>query len=557
MFNLKSLKRDTNRWSWYTLFLVGFVTLPLFALFIRTFSGPGESWSHLMDTVLVGYAINSLLLVLGTSFFSLLLGISSAWAVSRYRFPFKKTLEWLLIVPLTLPSYIMAYAYAGIFDYGGAFSVFAKALGLGYDKVDILNLPGLIFILSISLYPYVYVASRAVFLYQSSRLIEASSLLGAKESKTLFQVVLPMARPAIFGGLLLVVMEVLNDYGAAKYYGVSTLTTGIFRAWFALEEPNTAVFLSIILLLMVFTFVVLERWQRGNRSFQIATKSDIRLQPIHPSKRKGVFLFVIASTPVFLGFLLPLFQLLKWLGITWYKTSSSDYIRIALQSMGIALLSAVLTVLVVLMVIYFPKWNRLKILKGSTSLATLGYAIPGAILAIGVMLPTLQIDRWLLKLSQSVNGSDFGTIFLLNGTIIALVYAYIIRFLAVGFKPLKGSQLKLGESLSESSKLLGKSTLKTFFKIDAPLLKTGILSALLLVFVDIMKELPLTLILKPYDVNTLAVKAYEYASDELIMESALPSLTIIIAGLLPILFLNKLLLQDSRSTKEKNRRTIH
>ncbi|MEM1337124.1 MAG: iron ABC transporter permease [Bacteroidota bacterium] len=546
MFNLKTLLRDTNRWSWGTLCLVSFVTLPVFALFLRSFSGPGESWSHLMDTVLGGYTLNSFVLVLGTALFSLLLGVPTAWVVSRYHFPFKKLLEWLLIVPLTLPSYITAYAYAGLFDYGGSFSILAKALGFGTLKVDILNLPGLIFILSVSLYPYVYVAARAVFLYQSSRLIEASQMLGAKGFKTLVRVVLPMARPAIFGGLLLVIMEVLNDYGAAKYYGVNTLTTGIFRAWFALEEPNTAVFLSLILLLMVLLFVLLERWQRGNRSFQITTKSNIRLQAVHPSKRKKGVAFGIAFIPVLLGFLLPVFQLLKWLGITWSKTASASYVSLALQSIGIALLAALLTVLAVLMVIYFPKWNRLKALKGSTRLATVGYAIPGAVLAIGVMLPTLQMDRWFLQLNQNSDGSGTGALVVLNGTIIALVYAYIIRFLAVGFKPLQASQLKLGESLSESSKLLGRNTLKTFFKVDAPLLKTGIFSAVLLVFVDIMKELPLTLILKPYDVNTLAVKAYEYASDELIMESALPSLTIIAAGLLPILFLNKLLLDNSR-----------
>ncbi|MEM9000623.1 MAG: iron ABC transporter permease [Bacteroidota bacterium] len=542
---LNTLLRDTNRWSWGTLFLIGFVTLPLFALFIGTLSGPGESWDHLLDTVLVDYALNSFLLVLGTSFFTLLLGVSSAWVVSRYHFPFKKIVEWLLIVPLTLPSYITAYAYAGLFDYGGPFSTLAKALGFGTPKVDILNLPGLIFILSVSLYPYVYVASRAVFLYQSSRLIEASNILGANRFKTLFYVVLPMARPAIFGGLLLVIMEVLNDYGAAKYYGVNTLTTGVFRAWFALEESDTAIFLSIILLLMVLVFVLLERWQRGNRSFQMATKSAIRLPSIHPSKTTKWMLFIVAFVPVLLGFLLPTFQLLQWLGITWEKTASTSYGSIALQSIGIALLSAILTVLIVLMVIYFPKWNRLKVLKKSTRLATLGYAIPGAVLAIGVMLPTLQIDRWLLQFNQNSGEIGAGTLLLLNGTIIALVYAYIIRFLAVGFKPLQGSQLKLGESLSESSRLLGKNTLKTFFKIDVPLLKTGIFSAILLVFVDIMKELPLTLILKPYNINTLAVKAYEYASDELIMESALPSLTIVATGLLPILFLNKLLLNNS------------
>lgn len=512
------------------------------ALFIATLSGPGESWLHLAKTVLADYALNSLFLVLGTSIFTLLLGISSAWMVSRFQFTGKRMVEWMLILPLTIPSYITAYAYAGIFDYGGPLSQFLTFLGIRGIKIDILNLTGLIFILSISLYPYVYVASRSVFLYQSARLIEASNILRAGAYKTFFKVVLPMARPAIFGGLLLVIMEVLNDYGAAKYYGVNTLTTGIFRAWFSLGELNTAVFLSLILLLMVLLFVGLERWQRGNRSYRMASKSDIRLPSIKPKKSQKGLVYLIISIPILLGFILPVLQLLSWLVLTLHKTASTTYITIALQSVGIAIVSAILTIFFGLLAIYLPKWNRLKLLKGSTNFTTLGYAIPGAVLAIGVMIPTLGIDRWIQQLNKNL--WENSTIFLINGTVIGLVYAYIIRFLAVGFKPLQASQLKIGNSLAESSKILGKSTLKTFFKIDLPLLKTGILSAILLVFVDIMKELPLTLILKPYDVNTLAVKAYEYASDELIMESALPSLTIIAAGLIPIIFLNKLLLKD-------------
>ena len=285
MLPFKTLRRDTNSWSLFTLLFVGFVTLPLFALFITTFSGPGESWGHLVKTILFRYTINSLALVLGTSFFATVLGVSSAWVVSRYQIPGKRVFEWLLILPLTIPSYITAYAYAGVFDYGGTFSKIMDGFGLTSLKVDILNLPGLIFILSISLYPYVYVASRAIFLYQSGRLIEASKALGASEMQTFLRVVAPLARPAIFGGLLLVVMEVLNDYGAAKYFGVNTLTTGIFRSWFSLEEPNAAVFLSCILLVVVLFFVLLERWQRGNRAYVISTKADIEL-PCRPLKKK-------------------------------------------------------------------------------------------------------------------------------------------------------------------------------------------------------------------------------------------------------------------------------
>lgn len=534
MLHLKKIKRDFDHWSWLTLIIVIFVSIPLLALIFKTFSGPGESWSHLVKTILGRYTLNSIWLVVGVSFFTLLFGVPSAWIVSRYHFYGKKMFEWLLILPLTIPSYITAYAYAGIFDYGGTVSTIFGWLGIEGFKIDIMNIYGLIFILSISLYPYVYVASRAVFMYQSGRLIEASNMLGASNTKTLFKIVLPIARPAIIGGLLLVIMEVFNDYGAAKYFGVNTLTTGVFRAWFSLEEPNTAVFISLILLLLVLIFVLIERWQRGNKGYQMMTKSDIKLKVIESSKSKKWIFTSVVFMPVFLGFITPVFQLLKWLSLTWENTFSMSYANIALQSVGISLTAAMLTVLFGLLIIYFPKWNRINYLQKSSNLATVGYAIPGAVLAIGVMIPAITFDRWLMSFTDGA--------FLINGTIFILVYAYIIRFLAVSFKPLQSSQLKIGKSLSESSLLLGKSTLKTFFNIDVPLIKTGIFSAVLLVFVDMMKELPLTLILKPYNVNTLAVKAFEYASDELIMESALPALTIIATGLLPILFLNRLLL---------------
>lgn len=511
--------------------------LPIIALLLTVFKGPGESWGHLVDTVLVTYTANSFVLVLFTAILTVLIGVSTAWIVSRYQFTGKRLVEWLLIMPLTIPSYITAYAYAGIFDYGGLFSKLLTGLGIEGVKLDIFNIQGLIFILSISLFPYVYVATRAVFLFQSQRLIEASSALRAGYFKTFFRVVLPLARPALFGGVLLVIMEVLNDYGAAKYYGVNTLTTGVFRAWFALEELDTAVALALILLGIVLAFVVLEKWLRGKRSYQLSTKSNVRLTTLKSSRSQNLLFLLLTGIPIVFGFIFPVIQLVLWLTLTWEKTFSVQYFTIALQSVGIALLAAFMTVLIALMIIYFSTWNRLSVLKGLNRIAALGYAIPGAVLAIGVLIPILAMDNWLLKLQGATPS------FLLNGTIIALLYAYIIRFLAVSFKPLQANQLKISDSLSESAHSLGSGTLKTFFKIEFPLLRTGIFSAVILVFIDTIKELPLTLILKPYDVNTLAVKAYEYASDELVMESALPALTIIIAGLIPILLFNNLLLK--------------
>lgn len=543
MISLKStyLKRDINKWSFYTLAIVLFVSVPILIIFYKLFSGPGESWQHIVDYVLVDYTINTLWLIIGCLIFTLIFGVYSAWIVSRYQLPFQKILEWMLILPLAIPSYITAYAYAGFFDYGGSLELLLRSFGLTINKIDILNIYGLIMVLSLSLFPYVYVSARAVFLYQSNRIIEASKLLGVSELKTFFKVVLPIARPAIVAGVFLVLMEVLNDYGAAKYFGIPTFTTGIFRTWFSLEEPLTAVYLSAILLVFVFMLILLERLQRGDKKFSNATKSDVPLPKRDTSKSFKLVLTFLVSIPIILGFIIPFFQLIYWSTLTFSSTFTLPLVFIVFQSFLVAFTSSILTVFFALMILYFPTWNRIKLFKNSSKIATLGYAIPGAVIALGVMIPTLFFDKWFINVVKQVANIEIGL--LINSSIAILVYAYIIRFLAVAFNPIAASQTKINKSLFESSKLLGKSNFTTFFKIEFPLLKTAIYSAIILVFVDVMKELPLTLILKPYHINTLAVKAYEYASDEQIMEVSVPSLLIITTGIIPIIMLNKLILR--------------
>lgn len=544
-YKLTYFKRDFNKWSIFTLAIVLFMTIPLLTIIFQLFYGPGELWSHIVSNVLVDYVLNSFWLLLGCLSIVFMIGVSSAWLVSRYYFPFSKQIEWLLILPLALPSYITAYAYAGFFDYGGSLSFILKNLGIDSFKIDIMNLPGLIFILSISLFPYVYVVSRGFFLYQSGRLIESSKLLGVNEKNTFFKVILPLARPAIVGGLLLVAMEVLNDYGAAKYYGISTFTTGIFRTWFSLEDAATAIYLCAILLVIIFLFVLLEKNQRKHINYEMSSKSSSKLPKISVSKKKQWVLVLLLSIPIFLGFILPIAQLLYWSFLTFASVASYSFLMIALQSLWIAFVSAFFTVLFALLIVYIPKWNRLKILKKTTQLSTIGYAIPGAVLAIGVLIPLIAFDKWIIEMVRTIFSKDIG--FIINGTIFALIYAYVIRFLAVAFNPIQAHQLKIGGALSESSRLLGKGNLKTFLKIDLPLLKPALMGAFILVFMDTMKELPLTLILKPYNIQTLAVKAYEYASDELILEASLPSLCIVVTGIIPVILLNKFILNDKTS----------
>lgn len=537
---IKRFKRDNNRWSVLTLAIVLFLALPIIFIGVELFSGPGETWSHIVKYLLPDYIWNSLYLIVFCSLLVLLFGVSSAWFVSRFDFPFRKQLEWLLILPLAIPSYIVGYAYAGIFDYGGSLDLLFRQMNLEFIRIDIMNRAGLAFVLSISLFPYVYVSARAFFLNQANNLLEASKMLGVGERKTFFKLMLPLARPAIVAGLVLVLMEVLNDYGAASYYGVNTFTTGIFRSWFSLEEPQTAVYLSALLVVIIFALILIEKWQVRKVKFTSSKTNNTQIQRKKLNKSNKVVVFILVFIPVLLGFVFPVAQLIYWAFLTASRVFDMEFIWISIQSFGIAITSAVITVVFALLLIYFSKWSVLRFIKNVARIGVLGYAIPGAVIAIGIMIPTLALDKWLIEVLGNF-GIDVGLI--INGTMIALIYAYAVRFLAVAYNPIESTALKVDNSIPDSSKVLGVGNLKTFFKIEFPLIKTGVFSAVILVFIDVMKELPLTLILKPYHIDTLAVKAFEYASDEMVMEAAIPSLFIIFTAMIPVIFLNKLLIK--------------
>ncbi|MCM4159965.1 iron ABC transporter permease [Antarcticibacterium flavum] len=540
-YRLKRLKRDSNKWAVLTLFILFLIALPVISIGVKLFSGPGETWGHIVDNLLLDYIGNSFFLIFACGALVLLLGVTSAWLVARFEFPLRQQMEWLLILPLAIPGYIVAYAYAGVFDYGGSFQLILQSLGFEFIRLDIMNRWGLAFVLGVSLFPYVYVSSRAFFLNQANSLLEASEMLGVGQVKTFFRLMLPMARPAIVAGLILVLMEVLNDYGAAKYYGVNTFTTGIFRSWFSLEEPETAVYLSALLIVIVFSLILLEKFQRRHVRFNSSRNNNDRIFRRKVSSRKQLVIFLVVFIPVLLGFLIPVAQLIYWATLTYGKVFDISFLALSLQSFGIAFLTAFITVIFAVTLIYFSKWSRLSFVRNVSKLGVLGYAIPGAVIAIGIMIPTISIDKWLIGVMDFLFNLNIGLI--LTGTLVALIYAYVVRFLAVAYNPIESTALKVSNAIPDSSKMLGVGNLRTFFKVEFPLIRTGIASAFILVFIDVLKELPLTLILKPFHVNTLAVKAYEYASDEMVMESAIPSLFIIITVMIPVIFLNRQLIK--------------
>ncbi|SHN20630.1 iron(III) transport system permease protein [Cyclobacterium lianum] len=518
-----------------SLLLLFFIAAPLLSIFVNLFSAPGSSWSHLTENLLVGYLQNTLLLLAGVALSTFILGVSLAWIVTNYEFPFRKHFEWLLILPLGFPGYIMAYTYTGLLDYTGPLQTFLRNqfdIQVVGSIVDIMNLPGAVFILSITLFPYVYLLSRASFLQQSRTFQDAAALLGSSNWYSFTKVALPMARPAIVGGIALAAMEVLNDYGTVKYFGVGTFTTGIFRSWFSMGDVTTAIYLAAILMLLVFSILYLEVLQRGKRRFSpvnFINKPTTRQQL---SKSK-TWLLTATCFLVFLGsFFIPFLQILHWVWISYESSLNSGFYLLVLRSFGLAAGSGLAVALIAVVLLYSLRLSSFSWFRSLTKIGTIGYAIPGAVIAIGIMIPVLSLDRWVF--------ADTGQL-MLSGSVSVLLFAYVVRFMAVGYHPLDAGFQKSGIQVNEASRLLGHNSWKTLLKIELPLVRASFFSAILLVFVDVLKELPLTLILRPFNYHTLATKAFDMATNEMIAESANSALIIILTGIFPIIFLNRVI----------------
>jgi iron(III) transport system permease protein len=521
---IKHFKRDFNKWTVLIVAVSLFLAIPVFSILISLFRGNGEMWEHITTYFLFDYIKNSIILIFGTGLLTFTIGTSSAWIISRYTFRYKKIIEWLLFMPLAIPSYIVAYTYVGLIGNGGTFIEILRDFGFSVIRVEMMNIYGLIWVLSFSLYPYVYAGTRTIFQSYPSQLKHTASLLGVSNKKYFFTVALPLASPAIIGGLFLVFMEVLNDYGAAKYYGVSTFTTGIFRTWTALEDLQSSIYLSAILVILVFILVLIVKWLRGRRSYNLTqtnTNQKSTENRVKISGLKKILYLGILLIPILFGFILPLIQLVIWGIQTFDSMFNNDLIILGLESLSLGLSTALLVVFLASLLIYLSKWNYLKRFNIFSRIATLGYVIPGAIIGVGIIRTSKSLtDLFSFQF-------DFEIGHLVYNSILVLIYAYLFRFIAVAYNSIEGNTLKIGNNLSESSYLLGYGKIKTFFKIDFPLLRSALLSSFILVLIDVMKELPLTLILKPYNLSTLAVRAYEYAEDERVAEAALPALFLI------------------------------
>jgi len=502
-------------------FIAILLSLPILIVLFNVWGVTKEAWTHLSQNLLGQYVSNTLIVVTGVAVLTLFIGVATAWWMATTQFPFRKTLEWLLILPLAIPSFINGITYSGITDYTGPIRVFLRQQGWADVSMDILNIGGVIFVMSLVLYPYVYLTSKAVFSLQSASRIEAARLLGASQLRTFFQVALPSAWPGIFAGLILVIMEVLNDYGTVNYYGVTTFTTGIFKAWLSLGDLPSAVLLSVFLIAFVLLLLMVDSRIRDRKQFSSQGKSTARKQLTGLTKW---MVFGACFAPFLFGFLIPVSQLIHWFYLANDRIRWADLLAGVSGTLQVALITSIVIVVLAWFFNYLQRRQTLTgIWQSVNKLALLGYSMPGAVVGIGVVALVLWIQpSWLF------------------GTTIALVIGYTTRFFAVGHNPIEAGYGKIPKSLDESARMLGNRTRSLLTNVHFPMLRPALLAAVVMVFIDIAKELPLTLILRPFNYQTLATQAFQFAKDEMVAESAAPSLMIILVATLPVYFLHRI-----------------
>lgn len=517
------------------------IASPVLVVLTGLFSPAVEVWQHLAETVLTRYILNSLGLMVGVGLGVVLLGVATAWCVTLCQFPGRRWLEWALLLPLAAPAYILAFTYTEFLEYYGPVQTGLRTL-FGWSSVgdywfpNVRSLGGAIALLTLTLYPYVYLLTRVAFLEQSTRTLEASRILGCSPWQSFYRVALPLARPAIAAGTTLALMETLSDFGTVDYFSVDTFTTGIYRTWFGLGDRIAATQLASLLLLFVLALIALEQWfRRRGRYYQTGQRTAANRYILQGWRKWGAL--ATCTLPIGLGFLLPALLLL-WRGLRYLDDLADErFWGYARNSLLLASLTAVLAGAIALLLAYGLRLRPTRAMQTSVRLAAMGYAIPGSVIAVGILVPLGRFDNTLDAWMQSTFGISTGL--LLSGTMVALIFAYLVRFLAVSFNAIESSLVRIKPSLDDAARSLGHSPLATLRRVHVPIVRGGMLTALMLVFVDVTKELPATLIIRPFNLDTLAVRAYQLASDERLAEAALPALAVVLVGMIPVAVLSR------------------
>ena len=534
--------------SWYrqSILFVAFLSIiPLLTIVkLAANRDPHNLWPHLIEVVLPRLAYDTVLLCFLVSLGVLVIGATTAWIVSIYRFPGCSFLKWFLMLPLSVPSYIVAFAYTDFLDHSGPVqtnlrAVFSWQSVHDYIFPEIRSVGGAAVVLSLVLYPYVYLLARTAFLNQGGSILDASRILGYGVSATFFNVALPLARPALFAGLAIALMETLSDFGTASLFALDTFTVGIYNIWLNMDSLSSAAQLSLILVMMIFTLISVERLSRGKRSFAIPSRQDRILEGIPLTNGRAILALFICFLPPFLGFVLPAFILAEgaWRALH-ISGASIMFWEDLVSTVTLAGSSAFVIVILGFFLAYGLRIDHSLWTTAVIRVTTLGYAVPGTVLAVGLIIPLAWVDNTLDILADSLWGLSTGLVF--SGTIFSLILAYSVRFLALSVHSMESGFARVTTSMDEAARLLGYRPGSILWKVHLPMLKGSLLSGALLIFVDVAKELPATLLMRPFGLETLATRAFAFAVDEQFERAALPAFMILLAGAIPVALLSKL-----------------
>ena len=536
-------KIRSSFWPLVSLAIAAHVAIPLIVLATNLGRSSDGTWQHLVDTVLTGYVVNTLLLAAGVGTFTLVLGVATAWLVTMCRFPTSRLLQWALLLPLAIPSYLLAYAATDLLQFAGPVQSWLRET-FQWTKQDywfpeIRSIPGAIVVLSLSLYPYVYLAARTAFIEQSVCALEASRTLGCGPWRSFFKVACPLARPSIVAGLSLVLMETLAEFGAVDHFAVDTFATGIYRTWMSRGSLVAAAQLSLCLLTAIMLLLVIESRARGQARYHHTTSRHRELTPIKLSLPSASIAGIVCWSPIAFGFILPA-AVFCWMTIqNGDRRSVEMLVEFGTHSVTLATIAAMTAVVLSTLVAYAHRLHPTRIVGTACRVCGLGYAIPGTVIGIGVLGMAWGIENRLNDVAEASMNWSPGLF--LSGTIAAVLLGYQTRFLAVSLGVIQAGLTRVRPSLDQAARTLGKTSGGTLLRVHIPLMRSSLLCAALLVFVDVLKELPATLILRPFNYDTLAVRVYQLASDERLDESSTAALAILVAGLLPVVVLSRLM----------------
>lgn len=533
---LPKLNGSVSFWRLAPFFVATIVLIPIIVVIFSIFTPADDVWHHLVETTLPSLLINTFWLCFGVVCGAILLGTSLAWLTAIYDFPGRKFFSWALLLPMAIPAYVTAFVVLGLFDYTGPIQTYLRTwLGVESNWIpDFYGRSGAILVMMLAFYPYIYLLARNAFITQGKRLIEAAQSLGLNRSQGFFKVALPMARPWIVAGAMLTLMETLADFGTVSVFNYDTFTTAIYKAWFSLFSLSAASQLASLLIIFVFIIIIIEQQLRARMRFAEAKSSRARNRiPLFGWKRLAASAY--AASILFIAFILPCSQLFVWAIAELNTTIELRYVEFLVHSLALSTIATLIIASIAILLVYATRLYSDRTTHIAVRIATLGYALPGAVLAVGIFVSLAWIDtqfnQFILMLFKIETG------FLIQGTIAAMLIAYLVRFLAVGHYPIDSAMQRVTRSIDEAARGFGLTGWSLLSRIHIPILSSGIFTAATLVFVDVMKEMPITLMTRPFGWDTLAVRIFTLTSEGAWAQAALPAIVLVLAGLIPIILL--------------------